>query len=343
MTQGDVDLYVKYAEIPTQENWDYADAGVSLNTTMVIEEPQPGDYYFGLVGYAPSTPFTFRVLTAMAECPNQCSGPTHGTCNGVSCRCNQGFSGATCETSTQMLLFNQNYQGHVDGGEWNYWKIQSGTSNNMIVSLTQNDRQDCDLYINSQSLPTRFQYQYRHTGIEKDSVVRIDNPGNQLWWIGVFGFTQCDYTFNVTEGVSCPRCDSTHGHCDAQGRCVCSAGYAGEQCNIPVTPLQNGAKLSGSISANEWQYYSFTATSSAIQALLKEKTTRGQLWLFISIASAPSLAAYDYADQALNTPLHKVSVNLATSRQQTYIVGVYGNPYAEHAVTYDVAAWATPF
>jgi hypothetical protein len=341
MNSGDVDLYAKYGGIPNQEDWDYADAGVQLNTTMVIETPQPGDWYFGLYGYASSTPFTFRVLTAVAECPNQCSGPTHGTCNGVSCRCNTGFSGTTCETNTQLIQFNQNYEGHVDGGEWNYWKVQSGTSNNMVVSLTQNDRQDCDLYINSGQLPTRFQYQYRHTGIDKDSVVRIDNPGSQLWWIGVFGFTNCDYVFNVTQGSSCPRC--VNGNCDAQGRCICAPGFAGEQCDIAVVEVQNGQKVQGSVSANEWKYYKFTATASSIQALVKETTTRGQVWLFVSMATAPSLAAYDYADQTLNSGLHKVSVSIASSRQQTYYIGVYGNPFAEHTVNFQLAAWAPPF
>ena len=59
-----------------------------------------------------------------------------------------------------------------------------------------------------------------------------------------------------------------------------------------VTTLSVGQKVTGSLRANEWIYYSFNAVSSSIYVHLREinvDSNGGYIWLFASDDTIPTL------------------------------------------------------
>jgi hypothetical protein len=57
--------------------------------------------------------------------------------------------------------------------------------------------QDCDLYLRSAALPDLTHYDYRQATNDKDFSLSVNSPRVGVWYIGVYGFTACDYTISV--------------------------------------------------------------------------------------------------------------------------------------------------
>lgn len=62
-SSGDVDAYIKFGAIlPTQFNYDYRDASLKKNFTVLMNEPALGNWIFGFYGYKAAN-FTFIITT----------------------------------------------------------------------------------------------------------------------------------------------------------------------------------------------------------------------------------------------------------------------------------------
>jgi len=118
---GDVDLYVRYEDIPNFVNWDYADysGDNTTNFSVNITEPSLGYWYLGFYGKG-ATSYQFKV-SEYRKCPMKCS--NHGTCLGVRCSCRSGYSGLACGTQLAYLENNVAVTGYVDENYWNYYKF----------------------------------------------------------------------------------------------------------------------------------------------------------------------------------------------------------------------------
>jgi hypothetical protein len=60
---GDVDTYIKFGgALPGPYNYDYRDASLAKNFTILMNEPSLGNWIFGFYGYK-ATNFTFTVTS----------------------------------------------------------------------------------------------------------------------------------------------------------------------------------------------------------------------------------------------------------------------------------------
>jgi len=340
---GDIDLYLKFEAIPTMYSFDYKDISVQREFTLNITEPSLGNWYGGVYGFR-NTSFT---LTAKAgtSCPTRCS--NHGTCSGSNCACKAGFSGISCENMRDDLTVGISQSGFVSNEAWNYYHIKPNTERNLQINVKQISGGDCDLYAKPGAVPTQTDYSARDIGTTSEFTLTISNPSDELWYLGVFGYSDCEYTITVVVNSVCPgnpAC-SGHGNCVA-GLCVCSSGYNGVDCSQNGNHLANGISVSShTLPDLGWEYYSFDVVNSTYLAIdLKEKGTSGFVWLYVSKGQVPTLRTYDYSSKDTNSKFHRLRISLGSAQTGTFQIGVYGNPFADRGpLSYSLAAWYTPF
>jgi len=348
---GDVDLYVRSAALPTRNEYDYREIGVNANFTLDVASPGPM-YYVGLRAFTGPISFVM-VVTQFADCPSKCS--KHGVCASAGvCTCNAGYSGQLCQTMTSNMVLNRNYTGFVSENIWNYYKYQTSSTSTLVVSVSQDPRTpgDCDLYIKSGTTPTVTSFDYADVGYSTSFSVSINNPGNALWYFGVYGYSTCDYVISATLIVTCPGnppC-SNNGVCTRAGVCQCNPGYAGSDCSAGLTVLSSGVTLNSATAVGNWTYFAFVPAfgTSYFQVTAKEASSVGSLWLFVGQNRVPDLRAYDYSDQSTSdstSPYHQLSVTLSSpvTRNVTYYLGVYGNPFGQGPLPFKVNFWNSPF
>jgi hypothetical protein len=120
--------------------------------------------------------------------------------------------------------------GFVGDNTWNYYHYNAFSSYNLMVTMNQTSALgDCDLYVKSDSNPTRFDYTYRYSPLpqsvsfilssiemlivlglvcavfDRDISFRsnvtlaITNPADLTWYVGVFGYRSCAYVLSVLD------------------------------------------------------------------------------------------------------------------------------------------------
>lgn len=197
----DLDLYVRFNNTPTSSFWDYRDITPLKDFSLMIDQTKLGRYWIGIYGFTAGQ-YTIRASLGI-QCPNQCS--KHGTCNSDStCTCSPNFQGAECETMTSPLQVQQSVSGYVGHNSWNYYNFQTSTTQTLSVSIIETDNTgDCDLYVRSGSMPTLTQFDYFNNGITRSYTIDISDPGDAVWYFGVFGYTTCDYSImvNITSKI----------------------------------------------------------------------------------------------------------------------------------------------
>lgn len=170
-----------------------------------------------------------------------------------------------------------------------------------------------------------------------------------MWYVGLYGWYPCNYTINVTLATSCSCSPNGHGTCNAgSSLCVCDGGWAGVGCDQQTASLSSGVNVPNQqIGINQWNYYFLNAPATTyFQAAVKETSTVGDLWLFVSVTDYPTLLTYDDADQTPGVAIHYVSAQFPVPYTFTYYIGVYGNSFigtSSTTVTYQLVAWAAPF
>jgi len=183
----------------------------------------------------------------------------------------------------------------------------------------------------------------------------ISDPGQAVWYIGIYGWSSCSYSITVFETATCPGGGNCNGHgaCNADGSCSCSITWSGIACDQQMNSIFSGVirsheELRG---VSAWKYYSFAVSknSSSIVIALKETTgTGGQLWVFVALDSVPTIRNYLAASTDTNSRFHRISIDLETlpATDRVFQVGVYTNPYvidAQSDIFYDIIAWAPDF
>lgn len=341
-THGDCDLYVRREALPDFFNWDYVNTTTQPKSSIVITNAARGYWFLGIYGFDACS---YNLLAFRGySCPNECS--RHGRCAGSTCTCDSDYSGVYCETKLSPLQLDERVSGFVEFNSWNYYRFQTNTARTLAIGLYQEDSHgDCDIFVRKDSKPDRFHFDYADERIGQNITLTIADPLVGEYWIGIYGAARCGYSLQITETVECGvRC--VHGRC-VNHLCHCDRGWAGQACDLPVTPLVQNTALTGAVAVNEWHYYSFTSDSSTIYIHLREKNSTGFLWLFASDTYPPTLTQHDAADQRMSS-VHTVSFEYSDNDRSptTIIIGVYGSPYQAsqpHPSAYDIVAWGTPF
>ena len=89
------------------------------------------------------------------------------------------------------------YSGFVGTSQWNFWHLHYFSQSPIRVTVIQQGAGDCDLYIKQNSDPTRIRYQYSDVSLNTEFSITIDRPGDDVWHLGVFGWTPCHYTISA--------------------------------------------------------------------------------------------------------------------------------------------------
>lgn len=240
--------------------------------------------------------------------------------------------------------------GYVGDSSWNYYHATPATTSNMIIQVNASFG-DCDLYVKSGQNPTIYSYDYRDVGIDKLFTLYVPNPGTQTWYLGIFGYSACQYSIQYTVSNGCPGTPtpcSGNGQC-YNGVCSCNPGFGGDDCSVSsVTDLNSGYSRTGTIatSSSLWKYYSFVVSgTSYISFDLSETNTVGYLYLYVLEGRTPDNANYDYADISTDSKYHRIHLEFFSPINATYFVGVYANSYAigNMNIDFSISAWSTPF
>jgi hypothetical protein len=340
----DLDLYVRFGNVPTLDQWDYRDINMVQNFTLTILNTQVGVYYAGIYGYTAGS-FSLKASVS-ANCLNQCS--KHGLCSGTTCNCNSGYSGRECENMNVPLTIKTPVSGYAGTGAWNYYFFQTTSIATLSVTVVQTGPSgDCDLYARANSKPAITQYDYFDNGIKVNYTLDIPNPGESIWYFGVYGYTACDYSITVDVTNACPGTPvcSGHGTC-SNGYCICNSGYSGDDCSSSLVTLSNGQVIIDTVPLNGWRYYSINTLVTTFLAVdLKETNSTGSVWLFVSKSIPPDVRTYDYADLHTNTFLHNLDITFPSPLSNQFFIGVYANPFALNpsGITFKITAWYSPF
>jgi hypothetical protein len=342
-SNGDVDIYVRFGGIPTFYDYQYVDQSINEAIDILISAPETGTWYFGFYGYSAST-FSFK-LSRSTECPDRCS--KHGTCQNSVCTCNQGFSGRACETKTSALNKNEVVQGFVNENSWNFYRFQSNSANSFIIQLNQTQaNMDCDIYVQRDRNPTLLDFVYNDLTTGNVAHLRVDDAGSATWYIGIFGYSACEYTMQVFDSVSCPGGCGTHGTCNSNGRCICNNGWVGANCETQSGTFVNGNTLIGQrVAPGEWKYYSIVVQrTSQLNVIVKETESTGLLWVFVSAGQYPTLSSHEEDSTDTATSIHRISLEFTTPRSDTqYFVGVYGSPFSLRDTEFSISIYYAPF
>jgi len=253
------------------------------------------------------------------------------------------------------MTYGMRYEGYVDDFTWNYFPFETNTMNPVGVYLRENTIRDgdCDLYI-KRGNEKLILFSYDHIEISANTIVHliIFQPGSSYWWIGVYGYKRCDFQITV-------RYDSDNIDCQNGGTrpnptepCRCPANFAGNLCEYPVTRITNGQVKSGTVERSQWNYFRLDLSSFPSDVVIyvkeEETSTIGNLWLFASIESVPTIGEHDFEDIDADTNYHMIRISnshvINPNRPTHIIIGVHSAPNTLRPTNdFKLTVWATPF
>eukprot|EP01095_Lingulamoeba_sp_RSL-Kostka_P010686 TRINITY_DN3895_c0_g1_i2.p1 TRINITY_DN3895_c0_g1~~TRINITY_DN3895_c0_g1_i2.p1 ORF type:complete len:494 (-),score=119.57 TRINITY_DN3895_c0_g1_i2:84-1565(-) len=337
-----VDVYVQKNQYPYFDNFMAINATLSSQTTIHLNNDlESGIYYIGVYSFGESGQISIKATITAASCENVCT--KRGNCVNGACQCNNNiYTGNSCEIVEDMYI-EQNYSGYVSTSNWNYYELKSSTQNDLVVSVHQQNEGDCDLYISELTKPTRNNYQYADLGIKSDFNITIEQPGVDTYWIGVYGWSTCQYTLFVDEPSTCSCLNNQVGFClPNSDYCICNFGNQGPDCSTTSTHINSGDVKSSTVEQNEWKYFTFNTSSAVAVVTLEETNTQGLASLYVETEGFPNLQYYSYLSSVPNNDFHELHIVFDAPANRVLYIGVYGNFFNIDRVSVDfqLTAWS---
>src|SRR3990167_9862558 len=112
-----------------------------------------------------------------------------------------------------------------------------------------------------------------------------------------------------------------------------------------TTPLVSQTVISSqSIMPNNWAYYYFSSTSTAVSITLVETSSSGKLMLIVSLDRYPSGENYEYYDIGPSN-FHEVHIVWGSPSARVYYAGVTTSTVTMNTdpITYSITGWSFSF
>lgn len=270
----------------------------------------------------------------------QCGG--HGHCEDGLCVCDPGYASSFCNYYLPLMEADTVYNGYVEGDGYANYQINPSSETNLQLSLktiTTNSA-NCAMKVRAEDYPTQDIFNYQAT--YNDAPILIENPQNINWKIQIYSIdgSPCDYSLEVQFTDECENNCYGHGVCNQTiGRCICDNYHVGDSCKYPLLLLTNTLTTRTALFVNDWVYYKFTATKN-FTVLVKENFEPGDVWVFVSEGTFPTLESYEWTDKDDTVPeeeqgvfledtLHYLHVVFDEEGDQTFYIGLYCTPAAD--------------
>eukprot|EP01130_Rhizamoeba_saxonica_P012388 TRINITY_DN520_c0_g1_i2.p1 TRINITY_DN520_c0_g1~~TRINITY_DN520_c0_g1_i2.p1 ORF type:complete len:573 (-),score=119.10 TRINITY_DN520_c0_g1_i2:2322-4040(-) len=327
---SDCDLYIKYGDLPSRINYDVRDINDSTESTLKIENPDSGTYYAGVFGYIGGR-FVISVEFE-GSCNVLCE---HGACRDGKCVCDEGYFGESCQVRADVIQLGQLVSGSVESTAWKYYVLSVRNSfTSLVFDLTQTTSDsdaDCDLFLRYANPPTLLEWDASDRNFqEPNSTVRIVEPALGEWFVGINGWSSCQYELVAKQEIGCADFCSNHGTCRSS-TCVCDSQYKGINCEEKKDPLESNEVVSGFVGVDAWNFYTFDSnTQSNILIKLNQESADSDCDIYVKAGAKPSYFDFDFMEISYS---QNVTLEITEPGQNEWNIGVYGST----ACTYDLS------
>lgn len=194
----------------------------------------------------------------------------------------------------------------------------------MLLNGTGGAISDCDIYVRRAALPTHTRYDWRDISLGSNAHHEFDQPLPGDWYIGVFGFTRCDFVLKATLLGQCIAGCNGQGDC-INGACFCHSGFSGESCQNQEETVEVNTDRQAAVAARQWATFRVRLPQPAplMRVLVTELVSDRQhdVDVYVRYDKAPTMFEWDYA----NATLHDATVVAITdARAGLWYIGVYG-------------------
>ena len=301
------------------------------------------------------------------NCVNFCS--HHGSCSektgetgggggeSWNCECETGFIGTECEEYSESVTLNTTMTGFVGESDWNYFHISVGDGVldggiNIVMVVVDNQpggymNGDCDLFVQENSKPTQFKYDdslFSLVGPHHE--ITISKPRGKDWFIGVLGWSDCEYQLIVECG--CPHdhsaCVLSSGDGSGFGGCLCDEGWGGSECSDPMTAISQNVVISGlEFRWEDWRYFSVVVNNLRDFSLMLKMSRTNNLRVGVTFGELPrypdpdSSDAFPYSDRVESGRTAKISFALA--EEDSFTGTVYIGVSCDRSVSGEMVVW----
>lgn len=330
-TSGDADLYIRFNNIPTLNDFDYRDSSGKTKVKVTIDAgTRQGLWYIGVFGYL-AVSFNIRVTVTGDTC--NCN--NHGTCRDGVCTCNSGYWGSDCSIAYSDLTANTAVSSSVGTGAWKYYRSVITSGNFIEWELTQIGQGDVDIYVQFNQPPTLTSYLYNNITMGLTSTIRVNDASIGSYFVGVYGFRSSEFRL-VQDPVrsQCPNQCSKRGTCSGI-TCTCRSGFSGEYCQTMTAGVTTGLPYEGFVDQNLWNFYHYVSnTLSNLVITVNQEEASSDCDLYVKAGALPNRSSYDYFDASLSQTF---SLTIPHADQNTWYIGVFGWKTCNYIIRYDIS------
>jgi len=147
-----------------------------------------------------------------------------------------------------------------------------------------------------------------------------------------YGYTETTFSFIVHDAIQsqCALRCSAHGSCIQDTTCRCRNDFNGKNCEQMTRSLFNAETVTGYVSDNEWNYYSFRGNTISNVDIKLTQLTDGDCDIYVKNGSNPTRFNYVYRDLSLNST---VTLTIPNAGNVDWKIGIYGFSECSYNIT----------